>query len=295
MTFGHANLGTTFKLTPPAPPEPPREPRRAEPARSDEADRAERAERDFERALKQELERKQAAVLPLPLPMLAQQAKHPPAEEEPPIDAASAVTGELSRSAAAWMRAASVSPTLVTTPVQPEAVAGELEVAPVHEAHEQAGEVQVLVESHLPPIQPQQAIAGEPSKVHLVEFPQVVTGTVKQMVKDNQPVTQLDFEIAPPHVGPVNLQVQLQNGAVNVQLVALTMQAKQALESQVNNITSILQAHNFAPGQIKVVTAAGGKAGAGSAGQKGDQIGFNFFNGGRRRSASEQESISVTG
>lgn len=297
MTFGNANFGkASFTLNPPPPPpEAPREVRRPEHAdRAADAERAERAERDFENALKQELERKQAPMLPLPLPMMALQAKHPPSDEAPIVDAASGVMSEASRSAASWMRAAIAGapvPQPTTAGVQPD-----LEVAPVAApAHDAVETVQVMVESHLPPIQPLAPVEGSAQPVHLVEFPQVVTGTVRQMVKDNQPVTQLDFEISPPHVGPVNLQVQLQNGAVNVQLVALTMQAKQSLESQINNISSILQAHNFTPGQIKVVTAAGGKAGAGSAGQKGDQPNFNFFSGGRRRSAGEQDAVTVGG
>ena len=233
--------------------------------------------------------------LPLPLPWLQMQAQQPIIEKdkEATVEAASGLGKAGSSTAAAWLR----SPLSVVRPsTGPLVASGEadgLEVAPV-EARDasKVQDVQVMVEPGLPPIQPVQPLEGEVRQAHIVDFPQVVTGTVQQMVKDNQPVTQLDFEIAPPHIGPVNLQVTLQNGAVNVQLVALTLQAKQALEHQVSNISSILSAHQFTPGQIKVVTAAGGKAGAGSAGQKGDQ-GFNFFSGGRRRSAAEQESMSV--
>lgn len=293
MTYSNAGLGKA-SYNPPPPPEPPREPRRAEsPDRAAEIARAERAERDFENALKQELDRKHANTLPLPLPMMILQAKHPQGEEPSIVDATGAMASESGRSASAWLSAA-IANNIV--PKATLAVGAEPTVAPLAELpHDALGEVKVLVESHLPPVQPLAPATGEPKNVHLVEFPQVVTGTVKQMVKDNQPITQLDFEISPPHVGPVHLQVQLQNGAVNVQLVALTMQAKQALESQINNISSILQAHNFTPGQIKVVTAVGGKAGAGSASQKGDQPNLSFFSGGRRRSANEQDAISVSG
>ncbi|HEY9721821.1 MAG TPA: flagellar hook-length control protein FliK [Oscillatoriaceae cyanobacterium] len=150
--------------------------------------------------------------------------------------------------------------------------------------------VHVLVEPSLPPVQP--AHAKEPEKASLVDFPQLIAGHVQQAVHDNRPVTQLDFQITPPQVGPVNLQFSLQNGALNIQLVALTTQAQLMLESKVNAIQSILQSHNLAAGEIKVVTAASGKGGAGGAGAKGDQPGFGFFNGGKRRTANEDGTAS---
>jgi flagellar hook-length control protein FliK len=284
----------SFQLTqPPAPPEPPKEVRRTEPSRHDDgaerAEKAERAEREFENALRDELRRKQGGFLPMPLPWIVQQAQTPVTDKEQGIEAANGVGGVTGRPSP-WLS----SPLVSTARPAAIAVEGELEVLPVQEPKSDIGEVQLLVEANLPPVQPLQTPVLEPTPVHVVDFPQVVTGTVQKMVKDNQPITQLDFEISPPHIGPVNLQVQLQGSAVNVQLVALTLQAKQALESQIGSITNILQAHSFTPGQIKVVTAAGGKAGASGAGQKGDQTNFNFFQGGRsKRSASEQESMSV--
>lgn len=283
----------SFQLTPPpAPPEPPKEVRRPEQSRPEDgaerAEKAERAEREFENALRDELRRKQGGFLPMPLPWIVQQAQTPITDKEQGVEAANGIGGVTGR-LSPWLS----SPMLSARPVA-IAVEGELEVLPVHEPKAEVGEVQVLVEANLPPVQPLQPQVLEATPVHVVDFPQVVTGTVQKMVKDNQPITQLDFEISPPHIGPVNLQVQLQGSAVNVQLVALTLQAKQALESQIGSITSILQAHSFTPGQIKVVTATGGKNGASGAGQKNDQSAFNFFQGGRsKRSASEQESMSV--
>lgn len=284
-SFANAAL-TNLNAPAPAPAAPHKA---AEPA----AEKPAAKEQDFGKALDKEMHRQQGVPLPLPLPWLPNQAQQVPSDEdEAGIEAAGAVA-QAGVGQAAWLRAA--MPLAAPTGRAVDATDDEpFEVAPVKARDEKpTSEVQVVVEAGLPPVQPLETVKGEAQPVHVADFPQVVTGTVQQMVKDNQPVTQLDFEISPPHIGPVNLQVTLENGAVNVQLVALTMQAKQALDHQVSSISQILQAHQFTPGQIKVVTAAGGKAGAGSAGQKGEQGGFNFFSGGRKRSAAEQESMSV--
>lgn len=289
MNMGSFTNAALANLNAPAPaPAAPHKP--AEPA----AEKAPAKPQDFEKALDKEMHRQEGVPLPLPLPWLPNQAQQQVTsdEEEAGIEAAGAVA-KSGIDRAAWLRAA--RPMAAPTGRAVEATGDEaLAVAPVKERDEKpTSEVQVVVEAGLPPVQPLEPVKGEAQPVHVADFPQVVTGTVQQMVKDNQPVTQLDFEISPPHIGPVNLQVSLQNGAVNVQLVALTMQAKQALDNQVSNISQILQAHHFTPGQIKVVTAAGGKSGAGSAGNKGEQSGFNFFSGGRKRSAAEQESTTI--
>lgn len=261
------------------------------PTQSDEAPRpneaaqeAKRRDAAFDEALKDQLEKKDAPYMPLTLPWLVNQAVQP-AEAEQVVDAAAAVTNRTAAPAPIW------------TPPAAFQLAGaqdnlvDLEVAPVKSPAEEAEfptEVAVVVEAGLPIAQPTVSHAEGP--VPLADFPQVVVGKVQQMNKDNQPLTQLDFEISPPHVGPVNLQISLQNGAVNVQLVALTMQAKQALESQVGNIQTILQAHNLNPGQVKVVTAANGRSGAGGTGQRGDQpTNFGLLNGGRKRGGAQED------
>ena len=113
-------------------------------------------------------------------------------------------------------------------------------------------------------------------------------------MKNNQPLTQFDFHISPSHVGPVNLTVSYTQGVVGVQLTALTLQAKQALEGQVGTIHQILQAHNLQAGQIKVVTAVGGRAGANGAGKGGDAPAFNFFAGGRRKQLGADDGTVKT-
>lgn len=90
-------------------------------------------------------------------------------------------------------------------------------------------------------------------------------------------------------MGPVNLSVSVQDRVVSVQLVVPTIQAHQMLESQPAAIAAILQAHNLTPGQIRIVTAATGKSGAGATGQHGEQAGFGLMNGGRRRAAGPDD------
>ncbi|MFP5504262.1 MAG: flagellar hook-length control protein FliK [Candidatus Sericytochromatia bacterium] len=272
-------LGTPRLNLPPAPkaPEPPRE---AAPA--PDAGREVRArEEAFERALTEELDRKD---LLEPRPIWASAAQSALAEET-----TEAITAAEAAAAAGLFKPRQATPVLPWSAARMPVVEGEA-VAPVAEqVTESQEEIAILVEPGLPQVQP--TFGQSKGPVPLVEFPQVVVGQVRQMQKDNQPVTQLDFEISPPHIGPVNLQIALQNGAVNVQLVALTMQAKQALENQVGQIQSILQSHAIT-GQVKVVTASQGRGGAGASG-KGDQPnGFGFSHGGRRR-GSAQEDLAI--
>lgn len=281
-------------FTVPLPPiqEPPPPP----PARGREDDdryRTDRAEREaddaFDRALKQELERKAAAAPPPPPPLFPLMMPVPQLAPSS-TDASAASAAASSVSAAAASRATSLVSTSNAGAGQDRAVAA---AAPAERPEEgPATPIRLVVEPGLPPVQPKGDGAG---RVSLVDFPQVVVGQVRQLVHHNKPLTQLDFQISPPHVGPVNLQVSYTQGVVGVQLTALTLQAKQALESQVGTIHQILTAHNLTPGQIRVVTAVGGRAGANGAGAKGDQAGFGFFSGGRRRQpGAEDGTVAAT-
>jgi flagellar hook-length control protein FliK len=281
MDFGLPTL-TYNRPEPPAPPRPEDTPRPNE----DVAAETKRRDAAFDDALKAQLDRELPALMPMTMPWLLNQAQPRTEGTEQVIEAATAVAPRVSAPMPVW------TPPVVMPSLKATGEPIEIEVAPAVESamdrEDAPTEVAVVVEAGLPIAQP--TISHTDGPVPLADFPQVVVGQVKQMTKDNQPVTQLDFEISPPHVGPVNLQISLQNGAVNVQLVALTMQAKQALESQVGSIHTILQAHNLQPGQVKIVTAAGGRTGAGGAGQKGDQpSGFGLLNGGRKRSGGNDD------
>lgn len=272
MQFGLPSL--TFKA--PEPPAP--SPADDAPRPADLAAEAKRRDQAFDDALKSQLDRQDPPALPLTMPWLVNQAV-PQAEAEQVVEATAAVSSRPAAPMPTW------TPPVALSLASPQNEGIAIDVAPVEkkaDVQEDPSEVAVVIEAGLPIAQPTVSHAEGP--VPLADFPQVVVGKVQQMNKDNQPITQLDFEISPPHVGPVNLQISLQNGAVNVQLVALTMQAKQALENQVGSIQTILQAHNLNPGQVKVVTAANGRSGAGGAGQRGEQSGFGLLNGGRKRS-----------
>lgn len=246
--------------------------------RTDREDRV--ADDAFDRALKQELERKAAQGAPPPplLPLMV---------PVPQLAAAAADAATTTVATAAVSSVASRGTNLVSSQGagtgQEAAVAATSAVERPEEGP--TTPIRLVVEAGLPPAQP----TGDGEQVHIVDFPQVVVGHVRQTVQHNKPLTQLDFQISPPHVGPVNLSVSYTQGVVGVQLTALTLQARQALEGQVGTIHQILTAHNLTPGQIRVVTAVGGRAGANGAGARGDQAGFGFFSGGRRRQPGAED------
>lgn len=121
--------------------------------------------------------------------------------------------------------------------------------------------------------------------VELPRLPQHVVGQVLQTVRGQQVVTQLDFQINPPALGPVNLQVSYTQGVVGVQLTALSLQAKHALESQLSTIQSTLLAHHLVPGTLKVILAAPGRLGSQGTGARheGASSGFGGGHAARRR------------
>ena len=277
-------------FTVPLPPiqEPPPPPRAADDDRfrTDRADRE--ADEAFDRALKQELDRRAGAPLPPPMPLLPLMLPVPQLATSS-SDALSASITTSAVSTAASSRANSLVSAAGATAGRERAIAA---TTPTERPEEgPATPIRLVVEAGLPPVQP---AGGEAHKVALVDFPQVVVGQVRTSVHHNKALTQLDFQISPPHVGPVNLQVSYTQGVVGVQLTALTLQAKQALEGQVGTIQQILTAHNLTPGQIRVVTALGGRAGANGAGARGDQGGFGFFSGGRRRQAGQDDGTVTT-
>jgi hypothetical protein len=265
-------------------------------SKADDDHAAKQKEDDFEREVRKEIERKKALADAAPLPHHMQPWQHndykPPADEEAKVEAAAAlaqngrnvaganIANQLMNSrVASGAKPKGKSQIVIEEPLVPALKVEPREVAPTP--------IQVMVEPGLPPVQPVVLKQGEP--LSLVQFPQAVAGTARQMVKDGQAVTQLDFEITPPHVGPINLSVSLQERVVSIQIIVPTLQAKQMLESQVGAISSILQSQNLTPGQVRIVTAASGKSGAGSTGQQAEQGGFGLLNGGRRRPSNPDE------
>jgi flagellar hook-length control protein FliK len=122
------------------------------------------------------------------------------------------------------------------------------------------------------PVEASSIVVGEEfpasQPIELPRLPQQVLGQVMQTVKGQHLVTQLDFQITPPAVGPVNLQVSYTQGVVGVQLTALSLQAKHTLESQLSTIHATLVAHNLTPGPLKVVLAPAARFGASAGGSR---------------------------
>lgn len=249
---------------------------------------------DFEKVVHDEVERRKALQgkdLPTPLlPWLPQQQPlfTDDEAETQAISASNALMDADRLAARAFAASLAAQPLPKAKDQQP--VSDELlpTVKPVEAKEAPVAPIQVVVEANLPPVQPLEPI--KPGQdVPLVQLPQAVAGTVRQVVKDDQPITQLDFQITPPHVGPVSLEVSLQDRVVSIQLVVPSIQAKQMLESQTGNIAAILQAQNLTPGPVRIVTAAAGKSGAGATGQQGEASGFGLLNGGRRRPAGPDD------
>jgi flagellar hook-length control protein FliK len=164
---------------------------------------------------------------------------------------------------------AQLSTTATAMPLQPEPILQELPPEPM------------ISHVCLPlPAEPFPLAPGEETPplqtIELPRVPQQVLGQVMQTVRGQQVLTQLDFQITPPAVGPVNLQVSYTQGVVGVQLTALSLQAKHTLESQLSTIHATLVAHNLTPGPMKVVLAPAGRFGASAGGSRheGSQTGF---------------------
>jgi flagellar hook-length control protein FliK len=125
--------------------------------------------------------------------------------------------------------------------------------------------------------------------VTVAELPRAVLGQVRWTVERHQPLTQLEFHLSPPALGPVHLQVSYTEGVVGVQLTALTLQARQSLEAQAGQIQSILHAHNLAAGPVRVVAPAAGRSGTSGPGLRQEPGGFGAGQAGRRRQAGASD------
>ncbi|MEB3197130.1 MAG: flagellar hook-length control protein FliK [Candidatus Sericytochromatia bacterium] len=120
------------------------------------------------------------------------------------------------------------------------------------------------------------------------EVPRLVFGQLTQAIRNDQPVSHLDFHLDPPALGPVHLHVSYQQGLVEVQLTAQTLHAKLALEQQVGAIHQILTTSHFVPGPLKVVMA---RSATGGAGARQDPGSAPFQQGARRRRPSQGDQV----
>ncbi|MEB3330122.1 MAG: flagellar hook-length control protein FliK [Candidatus Sericytochromatia bacterium] len=134
----------------------------------------------------------------------------------------------------------------------------------------------------LPPGAPPPAEEGL-TAVPVAELPRAVLGHVRWTVERQQPLTQLEFHLAPPALGPVHLQVSYTEGVVGVQLTALSLLARQSLEAQAGQIHAILQAANLTPGQVRIVAPAAGRGGASGGSLRQEPGGLGAGLPGRRR------------
>lgn len=102
----------------------------------------------------------------------------------------------------------------------------------------------------------------EGAPIHEAHFPSMFVAQFSQMQVKGEPVSRLAVQIAPEHLGKLQMTFTLQQQTVAVSVLAATQQAKEALERQMSAIQSVLSSHNLKPAEIKVEVAHQG-AGAG--------------------------------
>ncbi len=103
----------------------------------------------------------------------------------------------------------------------------------------------------------------EGAPIHEAHFPNMIMAQFSQMQVKGEPVSRLSVQIAPEHLGKLQMTFTLQQQTVAVSVLAASQQAKEALERQMNAIQSVLTSHNLKPAEIKVEVANQG-AGAGN-------------------------------
>lgn len=95
----------------------------------------------------------------------------------------------------------------------------------------------------------------EGAPIHEAHFPHLFAAQVVQMQQQGQPISKLMVQIAPEHLGQLNMTFTLQQQTVTVAVLAANQQAKDMLERQLGAIQNILAAHQFKPGELKVEVA----------------------------------------
>ena len=87
-------------------------------------------------------------------------------------------------------------------------------------------------------------------------FPTAVLVQAQQMVQRGEPLTRLSVQVAPEHLGAVQLTVELQGQGVSVHMRAGNEAAREALEGRSEEIRAILVAHGFKAQGLRVELAS---------------------------------------
>lgn len=135
----------------------------------------------------------------------------------------------------------------------------------------------------------------EGAPIHEAHFPSMFVAQFSQMQVKGEPVSRLAVQIAPEHLGKLQMTFTMQQQTVAVSVLAANQQAKEALERQMNAIQSVLTSHNLKPAEIKVEVA---QQGAGTGQQQfsdGEESGYSAPNRWLiRRAGDLDEGIDVT-
>lgn len=129
--------------------------------------------------------------------------------------------------------------------------------------------------------------------IHEAHFPSMFMAQFTQMQVKGEPVSRLAVQIAPEHLGKLQMTFTLQQQTVAVSVLAANQHAKELLERQVGAIQSLLSAHNLKPAEIKVEVAQQGQQQQQfSQGEEGGYTGPNRWL--MRRAGDLEEGIDVT-
>ncbi|MEB3186061.1 MAG: flagellar hook-length control protein FliK [bacterium] len=125
-------------------------------------------------------------------------------------------------------------------------------------------------------------------------FPLAVLVQAQQTVQRGEPLSRLSVQIAPEHLGSVNMTVELQGQGVSVQLQAQSQSAVDALEGRAEEIRAILVAHGFKAQGLRIEMASPRGQHGGSGQGEGSPGGHRFPNRWLvRRSGDLDEAIDV--
>lgn len=138
------------------------------------------------------------------------------------------------------------------------------------------------------------AAVKEGAPIHEAHFPSLFVAQISQQTQKGEPVSRLSVQIAPEHLGQVQMTFTLQKQAVAVSVVAANQQAKEMLEQQLGAIQSVLTSYNLKPAELKVeVAQQGGGANSGQFSENGE--GYQTPNRwAMRRAGDLDEGIDVT-
>lgn len=135
----------------------------------------------------------------------------------------------------------------------------------------------------------------EGAPIHEAHFPSMFVAQFSQMQVKGEPVSRLSVQIAPEHLGKLQMTFTLQQQTVAVSVLAANQQAKEMLERQLNSIQSVLTQHNLKPAEIKVEVASQGAGTGQQQFSEGEEGGYSAPNRWMMRRAGDlDEGIDVT-